>query len=245
MLAPPTRTPARRVPHLSSLASMLQAPAAFVKTCASTECAEFVDLPLRTHLKNLRLRSNGTMLRACRGANERLNAGDGANASSRAEAIMAACSKTKTWSRDDARYFLRSAWLPTRVCRSLTRLGPSYNNTRESDGGKTVCDALELLHAPGPCTVVSVGLKDDTRFESGVHHLAPHCTIHGFDGTLSRARAARLPPYIVRHPNFESTSWQAYANQRVRILKIDCKPNDARTLEPKRPSAQPHSQRNA
>jgi hypothetical protein len=237
------RSPARRVDDQARW--MLQAPAAFVKTCASTECAEFVDLPLRTHLKNLRLRSNGTMLRACRGANERLNAGDGANASSRAEAIMAACSKTKTWSRDDARYFLRSAWLPTRVCRSLTRLGPSYNNTRESDGGKTVCDALELLHAPGPCTVVSVGLKDDTRFESGVHHLAPHCTIHGFDGTLSRARAARLPPYIVRHPNFESTSWQAYANQRVRILKIDCKPNDARTLEPKRPSAQPHSQRNA
>ena len=219
---------------------MLQAPAAFVRTCASTaECAEFVDLPLRTHLKNLRPRSNGTMLRACRGASERLDAGYNANASSRAEATMAACSKTKTWSRDDARYFLRSAWLPTRVCRSLTRLGPSYNNTRESDGGKTVCDALELLHAPGPCTVVSVGLKDDTRFESGVHHLAPHCTIHGFDGTLSRARAARLPPYIVRHANFESTSWQAYAAQRVRILKIDCKHDETRTLEPSKAAAQP------
>ena len=137
---------------------MLEAPAAFVRTCASTaECAEFVNLPLRTHLKNMH--SNGTLLRACRGASERLNAGDGANASSRAEAIMAACAKSKRWSRDDARYFLRSAWLPTRVCRSLTRLGPGYNNTRESDGGKTVCDALELLHAPGPCTVVSVGLK--------------------------------------------------------------------------------------
>ena len=211
---------------------MLEAPADFVRTCASTaECAEFINLPLRTHLKNLRQRSNGTLLRACRGASERLDAGDGANASSRAKAIMAACAKTKPWSRDDARYFLRSAWLPTRVCRSLTRLGPSYNNTRESDGGKTVCDALELLHAPGPCTVVSVGLKDDTRFESGVHHLAPHCTIHGFDGSLSRTNTAHLPPYIIRHPNFESTSWQAYATQRVRILKIDCRPDDTRTRE--------------
>ena len=74
--------------------------------------------------------------------------------------------------------------------------------------------------------MVSVGLKDDTRFESGVHHLAPHCTIHGFDGNLSRTNAAHLPAYIIRHLNFEGTSWQAYATQRVRILKIDCRPDE-------------------
>ena len=116
-------------------------------------------------------------------------------------------------------------------CSGLAEAPHGYNNTRENDGGKTVCDALELLHAPGPCAVVSVGLKDDTRFESGVHHLAPHCTIHGFDGNLSRTNAAHLPAYIIRHLNFESTSWQAYATQRVRILKIDCRPDDTRTRE--------------
>ena len=212
----------------------------FVHACSTAEdCQKLVERPLQAHHATMQSKNHtrgaSTALKACRGAEAKLaalrRASPALNASAYAEAIISACSHGK-WSRGDSRIFLDHAWLPTSQCRSMTRLGPQFTNTREGDGGKTVCDPDRLRRAIGPCVVVSVGLKDDTRFESGLHQLAPHCAIHGYDGTLTRAKAKLVPSYISLRPNFEVTSWRDYPKTRVQILKVDCEGCEAHTVPP-------------
>ena len=211
----------------------------FVHECTTRDdCENLVQRPLRAHHAKMRANSTsarGSTLKACRDADAKLvELGDDLNASARADAIIDACSNAPrhAWSRADARFVLDRSWLPIRRCRTLARLGPQYDGSREGDGGKTVCESSNLLRAPGPCTVVSVGLKDDTRFESGVHQLAPHCTIYGHDETLSVRAANILPRFILRRPNFRNTSWRDYRSTTVQILKVDCEGCEFQAVSP-------------
>lgn len=232
----------------------------FVHNCSSPpDCRRVVDGPLRVHLAAMtpRLgRQNQTLLRACARWHALVHTEHatmwGANASARSTAFLRACNDRAApglrddfaagLSRDDARAYFSEVWLPVPGrCASLTRLGPSYTNTRAGDGGKTVCDASALLAPSRCCLVVSVGLKDDTRFESAVHRLAPHCEVHGYDGTLRPKMRAMLPSFLrLFAANFLPTTWRAkeasgaalYTHRAVSIFKMDCEGCEFSALVP-------------
>lgn len=51
------------------------------------------------------------------------------------------------------------------------------------DGPKFVC-GRKVLQKSDDCVVYSIGSYYDFQFEYAVNHLAPHCEIHTFDGTM-------------------------------------------------------------
>ena len=115
------------------------------------------------------------------------------------------------------------------ACNSMTRFGPPLGE----DGGKMLCEADTLLRSSSKCLVVSVGLRDDTRFEQTLHRSSPHCEIVAMDGTLSSENAKKVPPFVRFLPqNFDPTTYAAYANRNVRLLKIDCDGCEYKALPP-------------
>ena len=145
------------------------------RQCRGLECRQMVDQPLQLHHRVMG--TQPAQLRACSGQVATV----GASASISAETYLSACSQSNhRWTSWDARSYFDSFWMPRppfgAECEELTRFGPLYDGTREGDGGKTLCNARALLSQPH-CLVVSVGLKDDTRFESVLHQAAPHCEV--------------------------------------------------------------------
>ena len=115
-------------------------------------------------------------------------------------------------------------------CTSIVRIGPT------GEGGKFMCDPDRLLTRKH-CLVVSVGLNGDTSFEASLHSLYPRCSVHGFDGTLIKDRAAlrsKLPEFLKFHPhNFDSKTYEKFAGvASVDVLKIDCDTCEHRDLLP-------------
>ena len=115
-------------------------------------------------------------------------------------------------------------------CTSIVRIGPT------GEGGKFMCDPDRLLTRKS-CLVVSVGLNGDTSFEVSLHSLYPRCSVHGFDGTLVKERAAlrsKLPEFLKFHPhNFDSKTYEKFAGvASVDVLKIDCDTCEHRDLLP-------------
>ena len=169
-----------------------------------------------------------------------LSASDVTNATARAIAFLRGCnvSTSHSW-----RNYMNASWwrAPSdQPCTNPTRLGPS------GEGGKMVCDPAPLLRDRSSCLVVSVGLNGDTSFEEALHSYAPHCTVHGYDGTLTgpvrSALAAKLPKWLHFHPsNFGSKTWQKFAEVEsarfarehvVDVLKIDCETCEHSALAP-------------
>ena len=139
----------------------------------------------------------------------------------------------RNWCHADARGFYNATWQPDgALCRSMSRFGPPLG--KGGDGGKFICDADKLLRSPG-CLVVSVGLNDDTRFESDLHSAWPECEIIGYDGTLDAAKTAAVPKFITHLPlNFNASTYVAYAKSRSRVslLKIDCDGCEYTAIQP-------------
>lgn len=129
-----------------------------------------------------------------------------------------------------SRYFSEHWWPSPTACPGgtsrTTRYGP------HGEGGKTVCNPSSTLGG-SRCLIVSVGLNDDTRAEQAIHSAFPHCTIHGFDGTLTPANRAKLPsPTVLRFfpSNLGSSTYTRYVGQVVSLLKIDCEGCELRLL---------------
>lgn len=163
------------------------------------------------------------------------------NASAIADAFLRACGYSKAWSYHDAKKYFQMNWHPGAPagmgCADLARIGLA------GDGGKTVCNLQQLLHASRPCRVVSIGSNGEPSFETAVHGLAPHCHIDTFDGTLNGTREslrANLPSFIDFHPvNVDAAIWRRYASTlgpagigRISLLKMDCEGCEFDALPP-------------
>lgn len=148
------------------------------------------------------------------------------NSSAAASAMLSACrSAGVPLSAELAKAYFANVWLPEEpsgcAATTTTRFGPP------GEGGKVLCDASSRRRGLGhhACLIVSVGLNDDTRAEQAMHASYPHCTIEGWDGTLSPAKRRLLPPrsameYIPH--NLNATSYKRYEGRVVSLLKIDC-----------------------
>ena len=140
------------------------------------------------------------------------------NVTSRAQAFLGACQVSR--SSDFERYMNLTWWSAAAAssCERVVRIGP------HGEGGKSVCNAPALLEKED-CLVVSVGLNNDTSFETALHARFPGCSVHGYDGTLNEAKRRNLPPFMHFHPtNFHANTWEYFANNSrlVNVLKIDC-----------------------
>ena len=156
------------------------------------------------------------------------------NATARSELFLRTCGDSVT-SWQWLAYSNLTWWsapehaLARRACDRVVRIGPA------GEGGKFMCDPGRL--ARKQCLVVSVGLNSDTSFEVDLHSRYPHCTIHGFDGTLKDDRAelrSKLPAFLRFHPhNFNSSTHAHFAKSgMVDVLKIDCDTCEHHSLLP-------------
>merc|ERR1712232_112630 len=76
--------------------------------------------------------------------------------------------------------------VPTVGCARVKSMGGSLNNNPEFPlEDKVVCNAL---HLDADCVVISVGVGWDQSFEIDIVRAQPHCKIHVFDPSVSRAR---------------------------------------------------------
>lgn len=157
--------------------------------------------------------------------------------SSRASAYLQGCNMMTApdaWDRSDADDYFKLNWQPRAdACDFRQRFGPERTT---SDGGYTLCmrganGAAGLLqqgrsNSASKCRVVSIGLNDDTRFESALKRERPDCDIHGYDGSLHGARAHlrdKLPAFIQFYPEyFTENTYKRYTNTSITLLKVDC-----------------------
>ena len=157
------------------------------------------------------------------------------------------------WSKADRKAYFNATWHTqfrhgARSCSKLSRFGapfvhsfPTRNqgfcsphlkvpilcSTRRGDvrgdGGKTLCEAENLLGAPD-CLVLSVGINDDTAFESHLHRAAPACKFIAMDGSLNAVNRAKVPRFVSLYlENFTPLTFRNFTGRRrVSLLKLDC-----------------------
>ena len=157
------------------------------------------------------------------------------------------------WSKADRKAYFNATWHTqvrhgARSCSRLSRFGAPFVHsfpmrtqgycspklkdrvlcsTRRGDvrgdGGKTLCEAENLLGAPD-CLVLSVGINDDTAFESHLHRAAPACEIIGMDASLDAVNRAKVPRFVSLYlENFTPLTFRNFTGRRrVSLLKLDC-----------------------
>eukprot|EP00964_Phaeocystis_antarctica_P098868 scaffold64816_cov95-Phaeocystis_antarctica.AAC.3 len=159
-------------------------------------------------------------------------------ATAHAQAFLDRCTlDAAQWTFSDSCGYFAAAWpVNDSACSGeALHVGP------RGDGGKEVCRPADL-YSSLPCTIVSVGLNGDTRFEQAIM-AASSCAIHGYDGTLVGARAklrAKLPQRIAatnatftfNAVNFGVETWWQFAGTHVSMLKIDCEGCEWKDLPP-------------
>ena len=120
--------------------------------------------------------------------------------------------------------------------RGMDIIGAAQSNLRgsaDADGGKTVCDPETLLRV-SDCTILSIGINNDTNFEHHVHRAQPDCKIFGMDGTLDSKKLRRVPRFItLMQENFGPSSYLRFQHlRRIRLLKLDCEGCEYKALPP-------------
>ena len=133
------------------------------------------------------------------------------NASAFADAFLKGCDQPSAWRFKDAATYFDHAWQPAQEsCTTNAMFGGASKNSGVVDGSYATCGrpghALNQALAGGraPCSVVSVGLNDDTSFEEALRLAAPSCCFRGYDGSLKgvvhgknrSALAVRLPQFL-------------------------------------------------
>ena len=159
-------------------------------------------------------------------------------ATAHAQAFLDRCAlDAAQWTFSDSCGYFAAAWpVNDSACNGeALHVGP------RGDGGKEVCRPADL-YSSLPCTIVSVGLNGDTRFEQAIM-AASSCAIHGYDGTLVGERAklrSKLPQRIAatnatftfNAVNFGVVTWRQFAGTHVSMLKIDCEGCEWKDLPP-------------
>ena len=159
-------------------------------------------------------------------------------ATAHAQAFLDRCAlDAAQWTFSDSCGYFAAAWpVNDSAC-----TGEALHVGPRGDGGKEVCRPADL-YSSLRCTIVSVGLNGDTRFEQAIM-AASSCAIHGYDGTLVAERAklrSKLPQRIAatnatftfNAVNFGVETWRQFAGTHVSMLKIDCEGCEWKDLPP-------------